>query len=236
MYKTLRSVTKHRNPNPITFGHGFAYQTSEQAQTYLLCEECEDRLRQGGENWVLANCYRTGGMFRLRETLEHAAPMWADSDIQIYSAARIPAIDTAAMAYFSLSVFWRAAVHPWRVGSRRIDIDLGPYREPFRRFLMNEASFPACAALSVLVGIESQMVEWAANLRSGNDNGFHSHRFTIPGITFMLSVGARVPAEYLTVSFAPTPEHFIAVYPAAEQRQLMEIYTAFRAAPLSARL
>jgi hypothetical protein len=70
MYKTLRSKTDIQNPNPILIGGGVPHRTSEQAQDYLLCEECEDRFRRLGENWVLANCYRGGGTFRLRDALE----------------------------------------------------------------------------------------------------------------------------------------------------------------------
>lgn len=229
MFRTLRAVDS-RNPHPLLFGRTFAYQTSRQAQTYLLCRECEDRFHHRGENWTLANCYRRLGLFKLRGTLEQAVPLHRDEDITIYSAATIPDIDSDALAYFGMSVFWRAAVHSWRLDERRIGIDLGPYEQTFRRYLMGEAGFPANTALSLLVGSESRMVEWALNPQSTNENGFHHHNFTIPGITFMLFVGGRLPAEYITASFAPAEERLIAIHPKAEQWQLSRLIGDLRRA------
>lgn len=37
MYRILRAENK-RNPNPVLFGRDFVYQTSLQAQAYLLCD------------------------------------------------------------------------------------------------------------------------------------------------------------------------------------------------------
>lgn len=112
IYKTLRSSTS-ANPNPVVFGAGFRYQTSVQAQAYLLCEECESRFRKGGEDWVLANCLRPGGKFPLRDVLYKATPVWKDSKIRLYSCKSAPSIDPDSITYFALSVFWRATVYNW---------------------------------------------------------------------------------------------------------------------------
>jgi hypothetical protein len=144
IFKTLRSRA-NSNPNPLLFGAGFRYQTSEQAQAYLLCEECESRFRRNGEDWVLANCLRPGGKFPLRDSLDDAAPVWADADIRIYSCNNIPSISAHSLTYFALSIFWRAAVYPWTIGRRPVHIELGPYRELLRRFLVGAAPFPNSA-------------------------------------------------------------------------------------------
>jgi hypothetical protein len=230
MYKTLRSTSGRQNPHPILFRRGFAIQTARQAQAYLLCEECEERFHLRGEKWVLANCYRTGGTFLLREMLENAAPLSNNGDIRVYSAAVVRYIDADAITYFALSVFWRAAVHRWPLEGRTIGIDLGPYEGTFRRFLLGEASFPDSVCLSVLVGVEGRMVELAINPVSGNENGFHQHKFTISGLTFLLFVGARLPIEYVTTSFSPAPERYISIYPKGEQRQLVELFNLYRRA------
>jgi len=68
MYKTLRAPGKS-NPNPTVFGDGYSYTTSKQVSDYLLCEECEQRFRSLGEDWVMANCFRDDKTFRIREML-----------------------------------------------------------------------------------------------------------------------------------------------------------------------
>ena len=100
IYKTLRSSTAP-NPNPILLGDGFAAQTSEQAQEYLLCERCENLFREGGEDWVLANCLRPGGRFPLRDKLYNATPVVQDSEIRFYSCSGIPNIAAQSVAYFA---------------------------------------------------------------------------------------------------------------------------------------
>jgi hypothetical protein len=229
MYKTLRSRTA-RNPNPLLIGYRVLRQTSLQLKTYLLCDECEQRFQARGERWVLANCYRAGGVFALRNILERFAPLSNDPQIRVYSAASIREIDSESLIYFALSVLWRAAVHEWRIGGLRVNISLGPYEEKIRRFLMDESGFPEQASLQVLVGIESRMSEIAFNPVSGNDDGFHHHKFGIPGITFLFFVGGRLPRDYVSASFAPAPEHYLSIYPTAEQRQLSELYRLFRSA------
>jgi len=228
MYRTLRSVLQAQNRNPLAFGYDFAYTTSNQTSDYLLCEECEGRFSRSGERWVLRHCYRRRGVFPLRTTLQQTVPAYADNDILIYAAAAIPELDTVAITYFGMSIFWRAAVHSWRLRDRRIGINLGPYAEPMRTFLLGESEFPDQTALSVLVGIEDRMIEWAMNPISHNEDGFHSHTFTIPGMTFMLNVGGRLPAEFIEASFAPSAQRLIAIFPEAERRQLTEIGRAYR--------
>ena len=168
IYRTLRSSTSP-NPNPVLFGAGFGYQTSDQAQAYLLCEECESRFRKGGEDWVLANCLRPGGKFPLRDILCNATPVWEDPEIRLYSCKNVPSIAPNSITYFALSVFWRAAVHHWTIGGRPVSIELGPYREPLRTFLLGAAAFPRSTSLSVLVWARN--AELMLNPHSGNGEG-----------------------------------------------------------------
>jgi hypothetical protein len=58
-----------------------------------------------------------------------------------------------AISYFAASMFWRASVHDW---NNRADepIQLGPYEEQFRKYLMEESDFPVDCALWT---VKSQM-------------------------------------------------------------------------------
>ena len=219
VYRTLRSK-KAKNPNPMTFGAGFAYQSSDQFKDYLLCEECEARIRVGGEDWVLANSLRAGA-FPLLDTLRTAQPEWNDRDIRIYSFARIPEIDCSALIYFAASVFWRAAAHTWRTKRQSVHIDLGPYEEPFRSFLLDQTQFPQTAALALVV--LERAGEYAINPLSRNDDGYHEHQFTIPGMAFTLYVGGRLREELVLMNLAPAPQRYAFVYPRAEDMQIARL-------------
>jgi hypothetical protein len=226
VYRTLRSRRVGSKPDPMTFGRGFAYQSSEQFVDYLLCEACEDRIRRRGEDWVLANCLRPGGAFPILEILRAAHPTWQDEDIRTYSAARITEIDSDSLIYFATSVFWRAAAHTWRIRRRSVHIDLGPYEADFRAFLLGQVQFPQNAA--IVVAVLERGGEFAVSPWSRNDQGYHDHNFTIPGLTFMLYLGGRVPQECLEMSLAPSPERHIFIYPRAENIHIAHLAGLYR--------
>ena len=219
VYRTLRS-RKAKNPNPMTFGAEFAYQSSDQFKDYLLCEECEARIRAGGEDWVLANS-PWAGAFPLLDMLRTAQPEWNDRDIRIYSFAGIPEIDCTALIYFAASVFWRAGAHTWRTKRRSVHIDLGPYEERFRPFLLGQAQFPQTAALALVV-LEGGGA-YAINPLSRNDDGYHEHQFTIPGMTFTLYVGGRLREELVLMNLAPARQRYAFIYPRAEDMRIARL-------------
>jgi hypothetical protein len=227
VYRLLRSRINLKNPHPLVLGEGFVTVTSEQARDYLLCENCEQRFHRRGEDWVMRHFYRKQ-RFRLREMLLESTPSYQDADIRFYEASKIPGIDTEAITYFGMSVFWRAAAHSWKLRGERIEIDLGCYAEALRTFLLDETAFPIGAALAVQVGIEDKVMEFALPPMSHNEDGFHVHRFTMLGVTFILFVGGRVPREAIEGSFAPMPEHLITIYPQAERLQISQMAQAIR--------
>jgi hypothetical protein len=220
VYRTLRSRTA-RNPNPLTFGRGFAFQSSTPFKDFLLCDGCETRLRENGEDWVLANCLLPGGCFPLLGTLRNAQPEWHDNDIRIYSCARIPEINSDSLIYFAASVFWRAGAHTWRMGCRSVHIDLGRYEEDLRTYLLGLVPFPGNAAIEMV--LLERASEYAINPLSRNDQGHHEHQFTIPGLSFILYLGGRIPQEAMTLNLAPSPQRYAFIYPRAEDMQIARL-------------
>jgi hypothetical protein len=222
-FKTLRATGK-KNPHPLLISGGVVRTTSAQTQEYLLCDECEQRLRINGEDWVLSNCYRGEGEFNIRKVLLAAEPWYGDQDIQIFKASAVPEIAITPIIYFGLSVFWRAAVRDWRLpGVPIIRIDLGPYEEPLRRYLLAESAFPDRMALNVGVSSTTDVASYFILPMSGNDSGFHYHKFSVPGMQFLLFVGSRMPAEFQVINTAPATESLISVYPRAEQMEIADL-------------
>ena len=115
----------------VIISQSAAVQTDNQMTAYLLCEKCEERLRQGGEDWVMAHCYRPEG-FKLQELLRQAPLRKLDGaptrdGISAYVAAEIESINVKALTYLAASIVWRGTVHAWKCGKENITrVSLGP--------------------------------------------------------------------------------------------------------------
>ena len=86
------------------------------------------------------------GRFRLQEELEAAVPAFHKNEVRGYAVAQTPNIKRDELAYFALSVFWRASVQTWpslTEGGKPIKIDLGETNnEALRRYLMKDSGAP----------------------------------------------------------------------------------------------
>ena len=143
-----------KNANPVHVTASQATTKSFQVKEFLLCPECENRFRLGGEEWVLTNGYRGTGRFPIHTALSGAQPVAVLSQASMINARTIGAVDLAKLSYFALSVFWRASACPWDALDHTMQFDLGPYREKLRRFLLGEAAFPDHAVLIVSVSTD----------------------------------------------------------------------------------
>lgn len=105
--------------------------TDHQVQDYLLCLDCEDILNKGGETWVNPKLATIKASFPLYDLLMKVAPAFQDEKGGVYWAAQNPDIDVEKLTHFAMGIFWKGAVHAWRIGREKIRIDLGPYaKEP----------------------------------------------------------------------------------------------------------
>jgi hypothetical protein len=105
------------------------------------------------------------------------------------SAGAIATIDLSQLSYFALSVFWRASACPWDMLDHFAQINLGPYQEKLRRFLLGEEGFPEQAVLMVNVSTNPTPQLGAVFPYSNRANGVWQHRFSIPGMAFWLHLG-----------------------------------------------
>jgi hypothetical protein len=161
----------------------------------LLCDECEQRFSTCGENWVLRNCLRQNGRFRLASLLEARTPdsTAPGTTTKIYHAAHIPGVDVTALSYFAASIFWRGSIYPWTDGI--YPVRLGPFEENFRKYLLGDADFPPDAMLWVLVRPKSIVDRATHTPAGGKTEEFHFYNFPMPGLAFTLMVGRRIPAQ-----------------------------------------
>lgn len=212
IYKVLRA-THAGNPNPLVVTRESSRSTSKQLQDYLLCGDCEQRFNKMGETWMLLHCYRQSGSFRLRELLYAATPVLQNHGDLVYAAASIPGISRDKLVYFGASVFWRAAVHEWRMPTTSINIktNLSSYEDKLRRFLLGELPFPQQMVMAVRVSGLTSLLETAMVPDQQVDAGFDIHQFMIPGVEFALLVGSSIPAEFRPLCTASSPEGYVVV-------------------------
>lgn len=186
LFRLLRSTTVIPC-DPVKITPRSTARTSRQVSDYLLCVNCEARLRESGEDWVVRNCYRGGTVFPLRDNVLKSQVVDVGDVAKIYSTKSNPDIDSGALTFFGASVFWRAAVHDW--GLPGLPVALGPYREPLRKYLLGQGPFPASAAVWVWVSGYDEPSRAISLPHSGKFDSCHIHTFGIPGMRFDLLLG-----------------------------------------------
>ena len=196
-YKLSR-IEDRSNPNPVAVTKGRSFTTSRQVSTHFLCYECEDKFSRNGERYVLSQCARPSGEFKLREILEKEAPVYVDSQFKVYDVTALLGPRAEQYIYFAASVFWRASAHRWTMEGRPLDlISLGAkYQEQFRRYLLSKTSFPVNARIFIHVWAETQIDFTTIFPCSFRVEGVRRHKFCIPGLTFILFLGNDVPKKH----------------------------------------
>ena len=141
MYSYIRTSAK-KNPNPVIVGRDVTATTSKQGSDYVLCSDCEQLLNRNGESWMLRQVW-DGKRFPLLDRLSLAHRDYTFQEALVFSGNAV-GIDTDKLAYFGLSVFWRAAVHRWEYpfGGFTQPINLGAAQESMRKFLLGQQDFP----------------------------------------------------------------------------------------------
>lgn len=203
---------------PIQFGKNVRFSSSRQIKDYLLCENCEAAIRVGGEDWVLSNCYQSDATFPIRDAmLRQKASALSSAGTSLYKIDAIAEIDLNKVAYFALSIFWRVAVHKWRIGKREVNIRLGTYTEALRGFLRGEA-FPKDACLVVRIAASDFTARRFSEPHSHTASGFHAHLFNMAGLDVVLLLGKRIPLSHAATS--AIPGGYVAMNATLDQEEL----------------
>ena len=230
-YRYLRMIGGLGNPNPTFLRKDKMVQTSHQMSDYLLCSACEQRFNARGEGWCLKHCDRGRGRFRLREILESHTPRWNIKGFRVYDGDSIPEIDTKALVYFGLSVFWRAAVHTWKTPKGTVAIELGPYEEPLRRFLLDEIPFPPKMVITVRVSDLGNMF-WTPVEK--NKSEFRIFAFGMLGLEFTFVTGSKIPPEFFALGTAPDFRKSIWRVQSRDNELFADMVSIYKAAASSA--
>ncbi len=182
------------NPNPVTLRPGQSIQSSKQLRRPLLCAECEQRFSTRGETTALRMCARQGDAFRLRDDLLETTPLESSETGQAYDMRNLTFDPSEALTYFALSMCWRSAVTHWNIGAHRVSrVELGPYIENVRAYLLGEAPFPPHTYALLYFFTEPTLQRVVAIPFSTRiASGCWRHNVTVPGITVSIFIGQHV--------------------------------------------
>jgi hypothetical protein len=144
----------HKLRHPILMTEKVAVTTSRQIRDYVLCDDCEQRFNRMGEHYTVGQmCGRRG--FPLLQRLRSTQPVASAETVRLHHGAAI-GVDTEKLAYFALSVVWRAGAYKWNnlySDKTTYSIDLGPFLEPMRQFLLGTGPFPVNVSVNVQVAV-----------------------------------------------------------------------------------
>lgn len=185
-YARIRNKT---GSDPVIVTPTRITQKSGQVKDSLLCADCEDRFNKRGEKWTLENYPQISGSFPLQAALKGAVPFKDKNGDRYYNGSRVQGVKLDKLAYFAVSVYWRSGVFQWDLLDDVHQLSLGLYETALRLFLLDQAPFPNRAALHILVSPAQNPRDGVLFPSTYRTHPFHCHGFSIPGITFALSLG-----------------------------------------------
>jgi len=209
--RAVYNYCRTKDSEPIVMTAKFAMPTSRQLQHQLLCRACEGILNKGGENWLVSLLATIDKRFPLLDIIERVQPDAVDGDLRTYAASRNPEIEINKLIHFAMGVFWKASIHSWKGDNKTPQIELGPYGEQLRAFLLGETQFPRNMGLILAVNPrEKALISIRLPYRTPVRE-CHGFTFHIPGLLFVLNVGKKLPADMPLICFATNPAHPILV-------------------------
>jgi hypothetical protein len=162
---------------------------------------------------------KRNGQFPLLEILNSIPTSLRTPKWKAYSAANTPTVDRAKIAYFALSIFWRASIHRWQQESgEKVSIELGKkYNEEIRRYLLGETSLPRNGSLLVAVCTDEVSQKTFFTPQENEKVRDHSVGFAARGLFFMFRI-TKTPAPWeARLSMINNPYEWISVWDCFER-------------------
>jgi hypothetical protein len=197
--------------SPIRVGRGFLLPTDRQTWAYLLCLDCERALSDGGESWIADKLATWERSFPLHRSLTKQAPYFDEDGTRLYSAATIPDINVQKLKHFAMGMFWKASVHSWGATESEPRIELGPYSDAIRTWLLNDVDFPKHVYLSVTMARPERAQIVLIDPFETAKSEWRDFWFLVPGISFLLSVGKLVNDAAKSLCIHNSPGETISV-------------------------
>jgi hypothetical protein len=193
--------------SPVKVGGGIVLPTDRQTQDYLLCELCEDVLNKGGETWLTPKLATIDRNFPFYDLLTKHVPDISEQGMAVYCAAKNPDIHVDKLTHFAMGIFWKASVHSWKGIGREPRIELGPYSEAIRQWLLGEKAFPEYVVLTMTVSSPHRAQITFNDPYEVREQDGRMYLTHVPGILFMLAIGKQIAQERNGLCLYRSPGH-----------------------------
>jgi hypothetical protein len=204
---SIYDYCRSANASPVRIGDGVVMHTDRQTQAYLLCAPCEGILNKGGETWTNAKLATVQQTFPLYDLLLNAHAVFEDEGGGIYFSAGNPEFDFQSLTHFAMGIFWKAAVHSWKGGEKDPRIQLGPYADPIRTWLLGETGFPKNVCITVTLSRPDRTLVTINEPIQTDFKEWHTFLLHVPGVLFVLNTGKTIDADMRSICFYTNPTH-----------------------------
>ena len=196
-YKEVRGGSK----DIINYAKGIVGYSDKQLKELLLCSACEQKIGLR-ERYIKSISFEKREEcnaihllnFNVGQSNNNEQIAWTDASL----------LDKQSIAYFAVSVIWRASVSS--EGKRKVS--LGPYQEVLRRYLNGEIDFPKEANLRISFHDPYKSEAFhqlatlpATNKLSNKSHYVYCHRFLCVGVLYELFLGKNIPSEFQELCF-----------------------------------
>jgi hypothetical protein len=169
IYRRIRS-----GGGPIVMTPQVILGTDRQVHAHVFCGNCETRLSDGGERYMASVVFQGPGKpFPFLEQVRTLR--WLERNPLTFSGSQA-GIDTEKLAYFALSMLFRAAVRKWdTLDGQQTSVNVTPeHTETMRRYLLGETAFPDAVVVVVTACLDlaSQYLTFSPTSTHDGDERF----------------------------------------------------------------
>jgi hypothetical protein len=172
--------------NPIVLTGDVLMASDRQWQHPLLCINCEDVLNDGGEDWCVTKLATYEKTFPLYNLVSQNPPVYSIDETNIFYVRNLPNVKVNEIVHFGMGMFFKAAVHSWAKDRVEPRINLEPYTEMLRLWLLGKGKFPSDMYLVVQIAPPDRAQIGLFPPYEAEDHAFYVY---VPGLLFMLNVG-----------------------------------------------
>ncbi len=165
------------------------FQSSRQITGRNLCSDCEHLLNEGGEMWVVDKL-ATLSSFPLRDMVYRAPTLFNEPDFKVFACEALPEFRIDKLVHFAAGLFWKSAACTWPMVNGPVNqIDLGPYKDALRQFVVGTAPFPKHMCLIIYLDANTTPLIAMTPPRKFKSESFHLFAFYVHGLQCLLCVG-----------------------------------------------
>ena len=207
----LYAYVRDPHMSPVRVGDGIVIPNDRQTQDHLLCSSCESVLNKGGESWVAPKFATVAQSFPLYDLVTSQPAIIDDGNDRMYFTASNPLIKSDALTHFAIGIFWKASVHSWKGDKREPLIELGPYADRLRCWLLHETGFPEDICLVVELSKPGQALITLNPPFEKCREGWRTFFMHLLGVSFTLEVGSGIDPAMKQFCFCRNPVHPILI-------------------------